>query len=61
MNPYDTLETLAAVVVPGLADWSYVIHRGWDGGSALVASAAGDPAQAGAAGVAEQVHARSRR
>ena len=28
MNPYDTLETLAAVVVPGLADWSYVVHRG---------------------------------
>jgi PAS domain S-box-containing protein len=43
MNPYDTLETLAAVVVPGLADWSYVVHRGWDGGTALVASAAGDP------------------
>ena len=43
MNPYDTLETLAAVVVPGLADWSYVVHRGWDGGSALVAFAAGDP------------------
>jgi PAS domain S-box-containing protein len=43
MNPYDTLETLAAVVIPGLADWSYVVHRGWDGGSSLVAWATGDP------------------
>lgn len=43
MNASDTLDTLAAVVVPGLADWSYVVHRGWDGGPALVASAHGDP------------------
>jgi PAS domain S-box-containing protein len=42
-GPGDTLETLAALVVPGLADWSYVIHRGWDDGPAVVASAHGDP------------------
>ena len=43
MTPHDTLETLAAVVVPGLADWAYVVHQGWSGGGAIVASAAGDP------------------
>jgi PAS domain S-box-containing protein len=42
-NPSETLETLAEVVVPALADWSYVVHRGWAGGPALVASAHGDP------------------
>lgn len=39
----DALTALADVVVPGLADWSYVIHRGWDGGPMLMASAHGDP------------------
>ncbi len=43
MTLTDTLETLADVVVPGLADWSYVIHRGWDGGPSTVAFAHGDP------------------
>jgi PAS domain S-box-containing protein len=42
-GPGDTLETLASLVVPGLADWSYVIHHGWDEGPAVVASAHGDP------------------
>ena len=42
MNARDTLEALAAVVVPGLADWSYVVHQGWDG-AAMVASATDDP------------------
>jgi PAS domain S-box-containing protein len=42
-GPGDTLETLASLVVPGLADWTYVIHRGWDEGPAVVASAHGDP------------------
>jgi PAS domain S-box-containing protein len=43
MTPHDTLETLAAVAVPGLADWTYVVHRGWTGGAPMVASATGDP------------------
>ena len=43
MNPNETLKALAEVVVPGLADWSYVIHRGWNGGPSMIASAAGDP------------------
>jgi PAS domain S-box-containing protein len=43
MNAADTLDTLAALVVPALADWSYVVHLGWDGGPVLVASAHGDP------------------
>jgi PAS domain S-box-containing protein len=43
LNPTDTLQTLAALTVPGLADWSYVIHRGWNGGASMVASAHGDP------------------
>jgi PAS domain S-box-containing protein len=38
-----TLETLATVVVPALADWSYVVHMGWSGGPAVVATAHGDP------------------
>jgi len=42
MNARETLDTLASVMVPGLADWSYVVHRGWDG-TALVASATDDP------------------
>ena len=43
MNAHATLETLAAAVVPGLADWSYVVHRGWSGDGMLVAAASGDP------------------
>jgi PAS domain S-box-containing protein len=43
MNITDSLEKLAALVVPGLADWTYVVHKGWDGGRALVACAHGDP------------------
>jgi PAS domain S-box-containing protein len=43
MTPHETLETLAAVVVPDLADWTYVVHRGWTGGDPIVASATGDP------------------
>jgi signal transduction histidine kinase len=34
---------LAEVVIPGLADWSYVVERGGDGRPAVVASAHGDP------------------
>ena len=47
MTPHDTLETLAAVVVPDLADWAYVVHQGWSGAGATVASAAGDPNKQG--------------
>ena len=43
MSASVTLDTLASLVIPALADWSYVIHRGWDGGVPLVASAHGDP------------------
>jgi PAS domain S-box-containing protein len=43
LNASETLQTLASVVVPALADWSYVVHRGWDGGPTAVASAHGDP------------------
>jgi PAS domain S-box-containing protein len=39
----ETLDTLAALAVPALADWSYVIHRGWGQGPSLVAWAHGDP------------------
>jgi PAS domain S-box-containing protein len=39
----DTLQTLAALVVPTLADWSYVVHMGWKDGPAGVATAHGDP------------------
>jgi PAS domain S-box-containing protein len=43
LNISSTLETLARLVVPSLADWSYVVHMGWNGGPAVVASAHGDP------------------
>jgi PAS domain S-box-containing protein len=43
LNIADTLETLATLVVPALADWSYVVHMGWGSGPAVVASAHGDP------------------
>lgn len=43
MKLNDTLDTLATLVVPGLADWSFVIHRGWDGGPSFVSFAHGDP------------------
>jgi PAS domain S-box-containing protein len=39
----DTLTTLAEAVVPALADWSYVAHRGRNGDPWLVASACSDP------------------
>jgi PAS domain S-box-containing protein len=39
----DVLTSLADLVVPGLADWSYVIHRGWNGGPVMMASTHGDP------------------
>jgi PAS domain S-box-containing protein len=39
----ETLDTLAALAVPALADWSYVIHRGWGQGPTMVAWAHGDP------------------
>ena len=41
----DTLETLAEVVVPSLADWSYVVHRGWDDEGLQTAAAHEDPNQ----------------
>jgi len=43
MSASVTLDTLSSLVIPALADWSYVMHRGWDGGAPLVASAHGDP------------------
>ena len=42
MSASVTLDSLASLVIPALADWSYIIHRGWDGGAPLVASAHGD-------------------
>jgi PAS domain S-box-containing protein len=42
-TPTETLEALAELVVPGLADWTYIIHRGFDGGQLMAASAHGDP------------------
>ena len=43
MNIDETLQTLASLVIPSLADWCYVVHRGWEGRPMLVASAHGDP------------------
>jgi PAS domain S-box-containing protein len=43
LNIGSTLETLATLVVPTLADWSYVVHMGWNGGPGVVAAAHGDP------------------
>lgn len=43
MTAGDAIATLAAVVVPGLADWSYVVYRGTDGGPELVHAVHGDP------------------
>ena len=39
----DTLETLAAVVVPSLAEWSCVVHKGWNDEPAFATLAHGDP------------------
>jgi PAS domain S-box-containing protein len=39
----ETLQTLTEVVIPGLADWSCVVHRQPNGGASVVASAHGDP------------------
>jgi len=43
MNVDETLQTLASLVIPSLADWCYVVHRGWEGKPMLLASAHGDP------------------
>jgi signal transduction histidine kinase/PAS domain-containing protein len=43
MSPNDVIETLARLVIPGLGDWSYILHRGWNGGPPLVAAAHGEP------------------
>jgi PAS domain S-box-containing protein len=45
MSPNDVLATLAALVIPGLGDWSYIVHRGWNGDGRLVAAAHGDPSK----------------
>jgi len=45
-SPAETLETLVRLVTPGLADWSYVIHRGSNGRPRLAASAHRDPNKA---------------
>src|SRR4029079_16792181 len=39
----DTLTALAELLVPPLADWSYVAHRGRNGGPWVATSACGDP------------------
>jgi PAS domain S-box-containing protein len=39
----DTLTVLSELVVPPLADWSYVAHRGRNGGPWLVTAACSDP------------------
>jgi PAS domain S-box-containing protein len=41
----ETLRALAEVIVPALADWTYIAHRGHDGEGWIVASAHGDPNQ----------------
>jgi PAS domain S-box-containing protein len=43
MSPNEILETLAGLVIPGLGDWSYIVHRGWAEEHAMIASAHGDP------------------
>ena len=43
LNPNEILQSLAELTIPALADWSYIVHRGWDDGTMLVASAHGDP------------------
>ena len=43
LNIGDALESLASVVVPSLADWSFVAQRDQNGGLSVVASAHGDP------------------
>jgi PAS domain S-box-containing protein len=45
MSPNDVLGALAALVIPALGDWSYIVHRGWNGGPRLVAGAHGDPSK----------------
>jgi signal transduction histidine kinase len=44
-SPTETLDALARMVIPTLADWSYVVHRGWDG-QRVVVPAHGDPTKA---------------
>ncbi|HXJ23180.1 MAG TPA: ATP-binding protein [Polyangia bacterium] len=43
LNPNEILQSLAELTIPALADWCYTVHRGWDDGNMLVASAHGDP------------------
>jgi PAS domain S-box-containing protein len=43
LNPSEILQSLAELVIPALADWSTILHRGWQDGGMLVASAHGDP------------------
>jgi PAS domain S-box-containing protein len=40
-----TLNSLARLLVPALADWCYVAHRGWDGGAAVLTTAHADPSK----------------
>jgi PAS domain S-box-containing protein len=41
----DTFETLSNLVVPCLADWSYVVHRDDDGRTEIVAASHADPSK----------------
>jgi signal transduction histidine kinase len=43
LNPNGILQVLAELVIPALADWSYILHRGWHDGALVTASAHGDP------------------
>jgi PAS domain S-box-containing protein len=43
LHPNDIVRALAELVIPALGDWSTVVHRGWQDGTPLVASAHGDP------------------
>ncbi len=43
LNPNAILQALAELVIPALADWSYILHRGWHDGRLITASAHGDP------------------
>jgi len=49
----DALAALAGAVVPALADWSFVVQRGADGGLRCVATVHGDPSKAALVGQLE--------
>jgi PAS domain S-box-containing protein len=43
LHPNDIVQSLAELVIPALGDWSLIMHRRAPDGTALIASAHGDP------------------